>query len=190
MEKGIYLVLGGTRSGKSIFAEKLVKKFSLPVIYLATAVVTDEEMKNRVKIHKARRDVTWTTYEEPYNIPVLLNSLQGKDSVLLLDCLSVYISNLLWKVNEEYTLENYKYILSEIEKLIACLVNFRMNAVIVSSETGLGIIPSSKSGRFYRDLLGEANQMVAKAAQEVYLVVSGVPIGLKSLSNLTTSNLK
>ena len=187
MQKGIYLVTGGVRSGKSFFAEELVKGFSLPVIYLATAVITDEEMENRVKIHKERRETSWITYEEPYNLPALLSSLQGRESVILLDCLSVYISNLIWKAGENCTIEEYKLIIDHIHKLLDFLQNTKMSTVVVTSEVGLGMVPDSKLGRFYRDLMGETNQMFAKVAKEVYLVASGIPLALKKLNCLARS---
>lgn len=185
MQNGIYLITGGTRSGKSLFAEKLVKSFARPVTYLATAVVTDKEMEERVQIHKERRDPSWLTYEEPYHVPAVLKSLQGENVVVLLDCLSVYLSNLVWKTNDNYTRENYQWILNEVKKIITCVDKSDMSLVIVSSEIGLGVVPSTVMGRFYRDLLGEANQILAQVAREVYLVISGLPIELKKLSNLT-----
>lgn len=180
----IYLVSGGTRSGKSLYAEQLVQKFNLPVYYIATAEITDQEMQDRVKLHQQRRPATWETFEQPYDVSRLLTQPVFKNKAILLDCLTVYVGNMLWKRSDVCCEQTKDYILAEINSILACARSEGLNLVIVTSEVGLGLVPENGLSRYYRDVLGEVNQAVARAADEVYFVSAGIPLALKRLRQL------
>lgn len=182
----LILVLGGTRSGKSSFAENLVDKLSDNVAYLATAQSLDCEMEERINLHKKRRPDNWTTYEESFNIPPIINNIKNKHNVILLDCITMLVSNLLLKdldfekINTEKLMEKEKYVLEEIEKMIECIVeDEECTLVVVSSEVGLGLVPSDKISRVYRDINGKCNQLLAEKASKVFVVWAGLPIQIK-----------
>ncbi|OCL26135.1 bifunctional adenosylcobinamide kinase/adenosylcobinamide-phosphate guanylyltransferase [Orenia metallireducens] len=184
----LILVLGGARSGKSSFAEEIVAKLGgLDVTYLATSEVRDQEMKQRVQLHRCSRPREWTTIEEPKSIgEVLANLKQG--AVVLLDCLTLLISNLLLEEQElgedEYDFsekDKEEVIVEEIEKIIAEVRKRNLTLVIVSNEVGQGLVPPYKLGRVYRDIVGRANQLVASEADEVYITYVGLPIEIKEL---------
>jgi adenosylcobinamide kinase/adenosylcobinamide-phosphate guanylyltransferase len=184
----LILVLGGARSGKSSFAEEIVAKLGgLDVTYLATSEVRDQEMKQRVQLHRCSRPREWTTIEEPKSISeVLANLKQG--AVVLLDCLTLLISNLLLEEQElgedEYDFsekDKEEVIVEEIEKIIAEVRKRNLTLVIVSNEVGQGLVPPYKLGRVYRDIVGRANQLVASEADEVYITYVGLPIEIKEL---------
>ncbi len=183
----IFLVTGGTRSGKSAFAERLAAQISAVVSYIATAVITDEEMQARVDLHQRRRPAGWETLEEPYCVSDLIGKIGAPEKVFLLDCLSVYVSNLLWRNNADNDEENRAAVLAEVRAILQAAKNTGSTLIIVSSEVGLGLVPDNRLGRFYRDLLGEANQEVAETAEEVYFVASGIPLALKRLHKFMQS---
>lgn len=180
----IYLVTGGTRSGKSAFAEQLAANMSRPVTYIATAVITDAEMEERVKLHRKRRPPTWEIKEEPYAVASLINQIGAVNKVLLLDCLSVLVGNLQWKNWGQDNEQIQQKVRTEILDIIEATQKTGNTLIVVSSEVGLGIVPEDSYSRFYRDLLGEANQQMAKVAEEVYLVAAGIPLALKRLKKI------
>lgn len=184
MQGKIYLVTGGTRSGKSVFAEQLASKMSSTITYIATAVITDGEMEERVKRHQQRRPQEWETIEEPYAVASLINQIGSHNKVLLLDCLSVLIGNLQWQNREQNREQIRNKVLAEIQEIINVVQKMGVTLIVVSSEVGLGIVPEDPYSRFYRDLLGEANQLMAQNSKEVYFVVAGVPLALKKLHTL------
>lgn len=180
----LILVLGGTRSGKSEFAEKLAQKLSHKVSYLATSAVYDNEMARRVKKHQDRRPETWITREETIHVPGAVEDLSCEYDVILLDCLTLWLTNLLldetipepgidWADKEEYIINNVKQLASNCK-------NCPAHVIVVSSEVGLGVVPENSLARSFRDVAGLANQEVAKYADEVYLVTAGLAIELKS----------
>ena len=164
----IVYVTGGARSGKSRFAEAWAAKQSAPVTYLATAQAFDDEMRERIERHRIDRPAHWPTLEEPLNVPQTLADLNG---VILLDCLSLWISNLLLADLDDTA------ILERVDALLAQANSKTL--ILVSNEVGSGIVPDNALARRYRDLLGWANQRAAAAANEVYLLVSGLPLRLK-----------
>ncbi|MDS1029039.1 bifunctional adenosylcobinamide kinase/adenosylcobinamide-phosphate guanylyltransferase [Bacillota bacterium LX-D] len=184
MQGKIYLVIGGTRSGKSFFAEQMVEQFSSPVVYIATAEVNDDEMQQRVELHQKRRPASWQTVEEPYQIAKFIRETNLTGKTILLDCLTVYISNLLWKNSEADEEEQKRIIFQELGELQEAIIQSGATFVIVSSEVGLGLVPESRLGRLYRDVVGEANQKIGAAAEEIYFVFAGIPISLKALQNV------
>lgn len=181
MKGKLYLVIGGNRSGKSEFAEKLASNIGGRVTYIATASPGDKEMEERIRLHRGRRPERWETVEETTEINKYLQMGKQGD-VYLIDCLTIWITNLLInkkKQNEMYFDDHKKKeILVRVENL-AGMVEKGINVIVVSSEVGLGIVPDNPLGRTFRDLTGTANQILAKAADKAYLVVAGIPLELK-----------
>ena len=183
--KGKFIfVLGGTRSGKSEFAEKIAGGMGYPVTYIATADIADEEMAARVKRHKERRPHHWKTVEEPKDVATVVSKgLPGE--TFLLDCVTVWISNLFFggnEVNLDDTLHGMVnkelFVLEQVQNLVQA-VRKGINLVAVAGEVGLGVVPAEESGRIFRDLAGKVNQLLASSADEVYFVVAGVPLKIK-----------
>ena len=166
---GITLILGGARSGKSAYAEKLVEDAGGGV-YLATATASDGEMSDRIAQHQARRGSTWTTREETLNIAGALAELNNDSVPVLVDCLTLWMSNLM---AEDRKIE------SEISSLINVLHHVSNPIVLVSLEVGLGIVPENKLARLYRDHVGRMNQAVAEMADSVLFITAGLPLKLK-----------
>lgn len=177
------LVTGGTRSGKSQFAEKLAISFDTKVVYVATAFApdgfNDQEMSERIAKHRQRRPSEWLTIEKPLNIDEVLLTYQA-GYTLIIDCLTIYVSNLLFQ-NENFSTEAEAetIIHNELVKLAEAIKSSTANVIIVSNEVGWGIVPENKLARIFRDLAGSTNQIIAKACHEVYLVVSGIPVKIK-----------
>ncbi|WP_322495387.1 bifunctional adenosylcobinamide kinase/adenosylcobinamide-phosphate guanylyltransferase [Chloroflexus sp.] len=172
----VVLFTGGARSGKSRCAERYVARLSEQVMYVATATAGDDEMRERISRHRARRPPTWSTREAPVNVAAALADLTP-GSVVLLDCLSLLVSNLLL-ANES---DPEPAIDRELDDLLAMVAQRDLTLIAVTNEVGMGIVPAYPLGRQYRDLLGLANQRVAAAAAEVYLVVGGIPVELRAL---------
>ena len=166
---GITLILGGARSGKSAYAEKLVEDAG-GGIYLATATASDEEMNERISQHQARRGSAWTTREETLNIAGSLAELNNESVPILVDCLTLWVSNMM---AEDKKTE------SEISSLINVLHHVSNPIVLVSLEVGLGIVPENELARRYRDHVGRMNQAVAAMADSVLFVTAGLPLKLK-----------
>jgi adenosylcobinamide kinase / adenosylcobinamide-phosphate guanylyltransferase len=163
----LIFITGGARSGKSRFALEVTKRFAQPITFLATAQAFDAEMTERIRLHQLERlTLGMTTVEEPLNLKKVL--LETKD-VVLLDCLSLWVSNWLLSEQSEQTM------LVELQGLL----ELQKTLVIVSNEVGSGVVPEYPLGRTYRDWLGRANQMAAQAADEAYLLVAGLPLKLK-----------
>lgn len=184
----ITLFLGGARSGKSTLAEKLAtKKGGSDVIYLATSDIKDKEMERRVALHKENRPASWHTIEEPIHPGQVLKKM-AKGRVVLLDCITILISNLLLGEREpgleekEFVVEmGEEKILEEINSIITASHERELDLIVVSNEVGQGIVPLYQAARVYRDLVGRANQRLAKAADKVYLVFAGLPIEIKEI---------
>ncbi|MCQ4574284.1 MAG: bifunctional adenosylcobinamide kinase/adenosylcobinamide-phosphate guanylyltransferase [Candidatus Brocadiales bacterium] len=168
------LILGGVRSGKSSYAVELAKKYK-NVTYVATARVEDDEMKERVTMHKKLRPASWKTVESPEN---LSQTVEGLDAdLILIDCLTLYVSNLLLDDNEKEAKE--KYITGAIEKLCGVSKDTGADVIMVSNEVGLGIVPADPLSRKFRDIAGRVNQIVASHADRVYFIAAGIPQKLK-----------
>ncbi len=173
MSKKTFLVTGGCRSGKSKHALALGNRFTGKKIYLATAEALDSEMKTRIAIHKEERDSSWTTVEEPQDPTSAIRNIDSEDSVILLDCLSIWIANLLLADRKREDILEQTQILAETS------VESRASVIIVTNEVGAGIVPDNKLAREYRDIIGEANQIVASYFDEVAHCVSGIPVTIK-----------
>lgn len=171
----LILILGGARSGKSSFAVTQAKKLSSGqsgVVYVATAFALDEEMKKRIERHKKRRPASWKTIEERKDISKILAKL-GKASIVIVDCLTILISNLLLSGEKEAAT------LKKIKEFFRTLKKRNLTTLIVSNEVGMGVVPENRLGRNFRDIAGQTNQVVAKLADEVYLLEAGIPVKIK-----------
>lgn len=178
----LILVTGGVRSGKSLLAERLALETGGPVTYIATSRIEDEEMVERVRRHRDRRPLDWATIEAPWDLVEALDKLPTGNQAVIIDCLGVFVSNLLLKYagdKDPTQPEIEKQILSNIESFLQAQAAVSSTVIIVTNETGLGVVPPSALGRAFRDYLGWANQMVAAAADQVYLTVAGIPLLIK-----------
>jgi len=168
----LILVLGGIRSGKSQFACQLADQLNKKVAVIATCLPCDEEMKIRIQEHKQARPKHWQTIEEPKEIIPVLQKLTNE--VILIDCLNIFLSNLLLDgLGEEVILKKISSLVEVINKKETGWV------IIVSNEIGSCLVPINKLARQFTDLLGKVNQMVAAQAKEVYLLVAGIPVKIK-----------
>lgn len=181
----IIMVMGGARSGKSDWSEKLAMALSDNVVYVATAGIHDEEMADRVKKHRERRPTSWQTIEETHKLSDVLMSVHTGD-VVLIDCLTLWISNLMLDelVPRQGATDDEKeeYILKEVKRLVSTARNNKIKLIMVSNEVGLGLVPDNKLGRLYRDIAGKVNQEVAKHADRVFVVMAGIPVDIKSMA--------
>jgi adenosylcobinamide kinase/adenosylcobinamide-phosphate guanylyltransferase len=172
MKKFIF-ILGGARSGKSRYAVELAKKLTKKVVFIATASPLDREMKKRIELHKISRPRHWRLLEEDKDVSSILSKLKGKYEVVLIDCLGLLISNLLASNFEDKEIER------RMKKLINTILKINLTTILVSNEVGSGIVPGNLLARRFRDLLGLSNQMIAKKADEVIFMQSGIPIIIK-----------
>lgn len=179
----IVVVTGGARSGKSTFAERYAARGGRRVAYIATAQIYDDEMKERVRIHRSRRPASWPTYEAPYHADEAMNKAVQSADVVLFDCLTLYTSNLLLAPAAPTDREERRQaVLDSIEKLLISAKQGSCDVIFVTNEVGLGIVPENALAREYRDVAGLVNQKVAASADEVYLAVSGLAVELKKIA--------
>jgi len=177
MAKTIFIT-GGARSGKSRFAEELAQQFGAPLGYLATAQALDDEMEERVKKHRLRRGDVWLTIEEPLHLSQAIARCDGTCKAVLVDCLTLWLSNLLFHY-EEQGKDAETCIMEDVRRLAATLREMRTPVIVVSNEVGQGIVPENRLARRFRDMAGQANQLLAAMADEVHVVISGIPLKLK-----------
>lgn len=179
----IILVTGGARSGKSRFAEQYVARVGQHIGYIATAEVYDEEMAFRVKLHRQRRPAEWKTYEAPLDAHVALREAGRECDAVLFDCLTLYMSNIICSLDSiADSHQNYSLAKEKLDALIDQAKANRGTTVFVTNEVGSGIVPGDHLSREYRDVAGIANQWMARAADEVYLVVCGLAVNIKKLA--------
>lgn len=165
-----YFVLGGARSGKSLFAEKLTLSLAPSCTYLATARIWDDEMRERVDVHKSRRGDRWSSFEEHIDLPLKLVALAEQKFPILVDCLTMWVTNLMM---EEQDLD------AEGDRLVAVLGSLPVSVVFVSNEVGQGIVPDNKMAREFIDHAGLLHQKISQAVDEVYFITAGLPSKLK-----------
>jgi adenosylcobinamide kinase/adenosylcobinamide-phosphate guanylyltransferase len=176
------LILGGARSGKSVHAEAVARASGRPVFYVATATALDDEMRERIDRHRAMRPSEWRTLEAPLKVGAALvahaQDLSGH--VVLLDCITLLVSNVLLALSEDApAAQAMQDVEAEIEALLAARDRLEGQWLIVSNEVGLGLVPPYPLGRLFRDTLGWANQRLARAADKVVFMVSGIPMVVK-----------
>ncbi len=178
------LLLGGARSGKSSYAQEMALKLLQPVLFVATAQPGDEEMRRRIEVHRKARPPSWTTLEAATGLGFDIRQNLGGARTVIIDCITLLVGNIcsahtgadgepadVLRIEREAD--------DEIQELVACLREVEASFVIVSNEVGLGIVPDNATGRLYRDLLGRANQVLARNVDEVYLMVAGIPCRIK-----------
>ena len=169
--RNITLILGGARSGKSVFGEKLALNKDSKPIYIFTAQSFDEEMDERIRIHKDRRKKqSWQDVEATINLPAAISELSKKEKVILVDCLSLWLTNLI--INERNIDRDITEFLNSLEKSPG-------DVILVSSEVGLGIVPDNEMSREFRDHLGSLHQRVAAISETVIMMVAGIPMVVK-----------
>lgn len=171
--KKIILVLGGARSGKSHYAVERARQMNKRTVFIATLEFRDAEMTERIKLHKQHRPAEWQTVEEGKNIDKILLNLKGLCDVVIIDCLTNFVSNLLISLNDVNQVE------SRVRELIEVLKAVDFTVLVVSNEVGGGLVPETPLGRKFRDIAGLANQLVARHADEVYLMTAGIPLCIK-----------
>jgi len=181
------LILGGARSGKSRYAQSLCHS-SAQVIYIATARAdegtSDQEMRERIARHRADRPAGWQTLEEPLDLPRAVRAAPV-EAILLIDCITLWISNMMWELKGQTFAAQEEEILARIDDLVASTRQRAESAssvgevILVSNEVGGGLVPEHQLGRAFRDLQGFANQRLAQSADRVILIVAGLPLFLK-----------
>jgi len=184
MERKTILLIGGARSGKSSYAEGLARQIGGEVLFVATAEARDDEMHRRIQVHKKSRPSHWHTLEAPCKVGSCIAGEDRKYNVVVLDCVTLLVNNILCQhmaisgedVDEKAVEADVK---TEVSAIIDCMKQSQATYILVTNEVGEGIIPLGASTRIYRDVLGRANQMLAKVVDEVYLMVAGIPLKVK-----------
>lgn len=178
------LVTGGARSGKSHYAQHMAEASRKQVLFVATAQAGDDEMRRRIEDHRRARPASWHTLEAPDKVGRHISQEIGDAGLILIDCITLLVSNVMGKFvspsgDDVDVLPAEQAVSTEIDELVDCLKQATADFIIVTNEVGLGLVPDNKLGRIYRDLLGKANQRLALAANEVYFMVSGLPLKVK-----------
>ena len=170
----LIFVIGGCRSGKSTYALQTAEKMSgEEKIFIATCVPQDDEMKQRIARHQKARSRSWTTVEEPIELPLAILQNSHRADVIVIDCLTLWMSNLLMQTDDEKKLE------AAISQLTDALAQATCTIVLVSNEVGTGIVPENRLARQFRDIAGWMNQAVANCANKVIWMVAGIPVTVK-----------
>lgn len=172
MKNGNILILGGMRSGKSRLAERLAIQTHLPVTYIATATIEDNEMQARIALHRANRPNHWHVVEEPIQLASTMAKLAEDNHCLLVDCLTLWLTNILLHEDKTVFEQEYESFLSVLPKLSGVII-------FVSNETSMGIVPMGELSRRYCDEAGKLHQLVARQCRQVILTVAGLPNYLK-----------
>lgn len=188
----LILVLGGARSGKSSYAEQIARQGGGDrVLYVATARAGDDEMRQRIVLHQQSRPAAWRTLEVPESVGEAVLKSAGDAKAILIDCLTVLVANTLLAAagpeddpfgepsDDPFQAAIEERIIAEVGSIADCARQLSADIVVVSNEVGMGVVPPYDLGRAYRDLLGRANQIMARHADEVYLLVAGIPMKVK-----------
>ena len=176
-------MLGGARSGKSSYAERLAAELGAgEVLYVATAEARDEEMRSRIQAHRAKRPSTWRTLEAPTNVAATLGPGLAGVRVVLFDCVTLWVTNVMLALGEDpEPTAAEEAIRREVDALLELIARTASTFLVVSNEVGLGLVPPYPLGRLYRDALGRVNQTLAARADHVVFMVAGMPIDLRAL---------
>jgi adenosylcobinamide kinase / adenosylcobinamide-phosphate guanylyltransferase len=192
----LIVILGGARSGKSTFAERLAASRGQSVAFIATATADDDEMRERIARHRASRPKGWFTLEEPLDLARAVRHAAELADVLLLDCITLWLGNVLLQTSWQHEKDDEGEVefhttsrlfdesaLEEIEDMLAVVKSLGPNKtlIVVTNEVGFGVVPAYFLGRLYRDTLGYVNQRLAQVAERVYLMVAGMAVDIKRL---------
>jgi len=181
----LVLILGGARSGKSAFAQRLAASQAGRVAFIATAQAGDPEMVARIAAHQNKRPSTWITLEIPTGIASHWREQHPEVDLAILDCLTLLVSNLILQaapdVDHPDEGKAVALVADEIDTLVGLIKESRCNWIVVTNEVGLGLVPPYPLGRIYRDSLGWANQRLAAIAKQVYLLVAGIPVPIQAI---------
>ena len=172
MAKTVFIT-GGARSGKSRLAEEIAEGLGNSLLYIATGQARDTEMAERIAAHRARRGEKWHTVEEPLRLCEAVREADGRFEAIMIDCVTLWLTNLL------LTHDDAERSLAEVCTLADLLPELEKPVILVSNEVGMGIVPENALARTFRDLAGRANEILAAAADEVYVMFSGIPLRLK-----------
>lgn len=179
----IVLVLGGVRSGKSRFGQDLAHELGADdVLFVATAESRDGEMAMRIERHRQDRPAAWTTLEQPLGVGDAIAAMKSIPNVILLDCLTLLVSNILLKHHDDFAAAEAG-VRAEVASLVAAVQHHSATLVVVSGEVGMGVVPESSLGRQFRDLLGWANQSLARHASATYLMVAGFSVNVTRIAS-------
>lgn len=173
MAKKLILITGGCHSGKSRYAIELANNLNQQTVYVATMLCQDEDIKERVKAQKKNRPADWQTVEEGKNVDTVLMNIRGLSEVVIIDCLTMLTSNLL------ADLKDFQKVYQRMEALLKVITDSELTVIVVTNEIGSGTAPDKKTGRKFRALAGSINQLVAHEADEIYLMVMGIPMKIK-----------
>ena len=171
------LITGGARSGKSRFAQELALEAGGRVLFVATAEAKDEDMRRRIEAHRRSRPEGWETLEVPLGINGTFSRRAEGAEIVVVDCITMLVANIMLQSQGETAAEEMA--LKEVNALVSKVAAMEATFIIVTNEVGLGLVPDNELGRRYRDCLGGANQLLAYCADEVYLMVAGIPLRLK-----------
>ena len=174
------LILGGARSGKSSYAQSLAEETGKSVTFLATAQALDQEMSARIQKHRAERPVHWETLEAPLDIAS--HAQQIRSEVVVLDCITLLVNNLMMQFVKDDLVDEMPFtqaVQKEVNELIRNIHEQKQDWMLISNEVGLGLVPPYQMGRVYRDVLGWANQRLAREADKVIFMVAGIPTVIK-----------
>ncbi|MCD4782057.1 MAG: bifunctional adenosylcobinamide kinase/adenosylcobinamide-phosphate guanylyltransferase [Candidatus Omnitrophica bacterium] len=171
--KKFTFIFGGVRSGKSNYSVKIAKSTAKNVVFIATASASDDEMKKRIDAHKKLRPVHWTLIEEGIDIDLAIKKIEIETDLVLIDCLGLFVTNLLMKKKSD------SVIMKKINAICSVIKEANFNVIIVSNDVGSGLVPDNYLARRFRDLLGLANQVMAKNADKVIFMQVGIPIVIK-----------
>ena len=183
----LLLVLGGARSGKSAYAQRLAQELGGDdVLFVATAEAWDEDMAQRIARHRQERPAAWRTIETPHQVGQAIALHVHDTAVVLVDCLTLLVSNTLLHcgASPDSTAAEAA-VQEEVVALVQTCQTTAATCIVVSNEVGLGLVPDTPLGRLYRDLLGRANQALAARAEAVYFMVAGLPVDVKALASPT-----
>jgi len=186
MAKQCILILGGARSGKSHFAKETALCLSNKVIFVATGEALDEEMRQRIEEHKRNRPSSWRSVEVATGVGKRIQEEVGDAQVVIVDCLTLLVSNVIGQCGDDPEQVSagliQERLTTEVDELIGCINDSTATFILVSNEVGMGLVPGNRLGRLYRDLLGRVNQLLAQRADEVYVMVAGIPVEVKGHS--------
>jgi adenosylcobinamide kinase/adenosylcobinamide-phosphate guanylyltransferase len=172
-DQKVVIITGGARSGKSRFAQELAMQWGKDVVFIATAAVRDKEMEKRIEKHRQSRPPRWRTIEEEVKLVDAIESLTGESKIIIVDCITLWISNLMEEGYED------EWIRQETRRFGELLQGSYHSCILVTNEVGAGIVPDNAIARRFRDIAGEVNQILASCSDECYLMAAGIPVKIK-----------